>query len=100
MLKEIFWSDESRADINEIIDFILIKWSEKIVSEFLDNLESFTSQISNNPKTFPLINIEEGIRKCVISKHNSIYYVDELNFVEILRVFDNRQDPKKLAFLE
>ncbi|MFN8428382.1 MAG: type II toxin-antitoxin system RelE/ParE family toxin [Spirosomataceae bacterium] len=98
MTKEVYWSDESKKDVNEIIEFIQYQWNQQIVSDFLDKIDHSIFQISKNPKTFPLINREFGIRKCVISKHNSIFYTEEDKKVYILRVFANRKDPEKLKF--
>jgi len=98
MYKEVFWSDDAKLDIEEITDFLLVKWNVDIVEEFYNNIDEFISRIGKNSQAFPLINPQEGIRKCVVSWHNTIYYVDELEYVEILRISDNRQDPKRFRF--
>ena len=56
MTKEVYWSDESKKDVNEIIEFIQYQWNQQIVSDFLDKIDHSIFQISKNPKTFPLIN--------------------------------------------
>ena len=55
-------------------------------------------QISINPKQFPLIFKKKKIRKCVMTKHNTLFYRENKDNIDILRIFDNRQDPKKLKF--
>lgn len=47
---------------------------------------------------YPLIHKRLKIRKCVVSKHNSIYYREKKDFIEIVNVFDTRQNPNKLKF--
>ena len=32
------------------------------------------------------------------TKHNTLYYRDRKDSVDILRIYDNRQDPQKLLF--
>jgi len=49
-------------------------------------------------KIFPVINEELQIRKSVISKQNTIYYRENAGKLEIVRLFDSRQDPNKLEF--
>jgi plasmid stabilization system protein ParE len=51
-----------------------------------------------DPKIFPVSNPELEIRKSVVTKHNTLYYREVSNGVEIARLFDSRQDPKKLKF--
>jgi plasmid stabilization system protein ParE len=99
MHKEVFWSDQAKLDMQEITDFLLIKWNINVVEDFYTKIDDFIHHIGRTPQSFPLINRKEGIRKCVVSWHNSIYYVDELEFIEILRISDNRQNPTLFRFL-
>jgi plasmid stabilization system protein ParE len=79
-----------------ILQYLKENWNDQIVNRFIDITEALISQISNNPKQFPLINNRHKIRKCVITKHNTLYYRERRNLIDILRIYDNRQDPKKL----
>lgn len=38
------------------------------------------------------------VRKCVTTKHNTIYFREEPNIIVILRIYDTRQNPDKLSF--
>jgi plasmid stabilization system protein ParE len=98
MPKEIIWSRFAEEDLIHVIDYLLIRWSKKIADDFIDLLEEFTNQISRNPKCYPIINKKKRVHKCVVTKHNSLYYHEVDNIVEIIRLFDNRQNPKKLRF--
>ena len=51
-----------------------------------------------DPKIFPIINQELNIRKCVVTMHNTLYYRESDSSIQIIRLFDSRQDPKKLVF--
>lgn len=33
-----------------------------------------------------------------MTKHNSLYYTERKGYIDILRIYDNRQDPQKLKF--
>lgn len=39
------------------------------------------------------------IRKCVITKQNSLFYKIEGETIEIVRIYDTTQDPNKLEML-
>jgi plasmid stabilization system protein ParE len=73
-------------------------WNEKVSIRFLDKIEILIAQIANNPKQFPLVNKKRKVRKCVITKHNTIYYRENKRCVELLRIFDNRQYPQKRKY--
>jgi plasmid stabilization system protein ParE len=98
MPKQIIWSPLSENDFESILDFLQINWDDKVVERFIEITFSSVSQISNNPKQFPLIYKTKKIRKCVLTKHNTLYYRDRKDCIDILRIYDNRQDPKKLLF--
>jgi len=68
------------------------------VSDFIEITENVIGQIAANPTQFPYINRKKQVRKCVITKHNTSFYRDRKENIDILRIFDTRQDPHKLKF--
>ena len=73
-------------------------WGNLIIKNFIDQIEKLIDQISNNPKQIPLVNKKRKVRKCVVTKRNTIFYRENKGYVEILRIFDTRQDPKKKRY--
>ncbi len=98
MPKEIIWSPDSERDLDTILAYLSSGWNPLVSSRFLDLIEKVLVQISINPRQFPLIYKGLNIRKCVIAKHNTLYYRNKRAHVEFLRIFDSRQDPDKLNF--
>jgi plasmid stabilization system protein ParE len=98
MPKQIIWSTLSEKDFVSILDYLQTNWDFKVVQKFIEVVEGIIGQISNNPKQFPIINKNKKVRKCVLTKHNTLYYRDRYEYIDLLRIFDNRQDPKKLKF--
>lgn len=98
MPKQVNWSPLAEGDLTNILDYLHKNWERKVASYFIDLTNNFINQISINPKQFPLINKRKGIRKCVITKHNTLFYRDKSSVVEILRIYDTRQDPNTLTF--
>ena len=99
MPKPIIWSPLSENDFISILDYLQINWNEKVVSDFIDITENIIGQITTNPTQFPVINKKNQVRKCVLTKHNALFYRDRKEHIDILRIFDTRQDPHKLKFL-
>ena len=98
MPKRIIWSPLAESDLSNILDYLDQNWEKKVTTNFIDLTDNFIYQISINPKQFPYINKSKGIRKCVLTKHNTLFYRDKRSTVEILRIYDTRQDPNTLTF--
>jgi plasmid stabilization system protein ParE len=98
MLKRITWSPLAESDFSNILIYLDQNWEKKVAANFIDLTDSIIYQISRNPKQFPFIHKRKGIRKCVLTKHNTLFYRDKRSTVEILRIYDTRQDPNTLTF--
>ena len=96
MPKPIIWSPQADKDLEEILDYLAEEWENSVSLKFLDLVDMLLKQIAINPKQFPLINKSLNIRKCVITKHNTLFYRNKRNVIEVVRIYDTRQDPEKL----
>ena len=98
MPKPIIWSPLSENDFANILDRLHKKWGNKVALNFINLTENLLNQISNNPRQFPIFFKRKKIRKCVLTKHNTLFYRDGKINIEILRIYDTRQDPNSLKF--
>ncbi|WP_083631304.1 type II toxin-antitoxin system RelE/ParE family toxin [Labilibacter marinus] len=98
MSKQIVWSPSSEHDFAGILNYLSRKWNNKVALQFINKTTFLLNQIAENPKQFPVIYKSLKIRKCVLTKHNSLYYRTNRKHIEILRIYDSRQDPQKLTF--
>ena len=99
MPKPIIWSPLSEQDFLSLLDYLRDNWDTSVVQKFISITDEIVGQISHHPKQFPIINKGLKVRKCVLTKHNTLYYREMKNHVDILRIYDTRQDPKKLKFI-
>jgi len=98
MAEQIIWSSASENDFGVILEYLISHWNERVVLKFIDKIDNTVSLIAKNPKLFPIINKDLKIRKCVITKHNTLFYRSVSKNIEIVRLFDSRQNPNKLIF--
>lgn len=96
---EIIWSSEAKDDLENITDYLMVNWGIDVTSRFLLHTEKIIGRIAINPKQFPIFSRHKRIRKCVLTKQNSIFYRVKVGKVEIVRIFDTRQNPNKLKIL-
>lgn len=98
MPKEVIWSPSAENDFESILDYLQLNWNDRIINRFINKVDDTICLILEDHKIFPVINEELQIRKSVISKQNTIYYRENAGKLEIVRLFDSRQDPNKLEF--
>lgn len=96
MALKVIWSEEAENNLNEISECILESWNEKILQEFLGKLNYCIKQIQQFPELFPASLVAYKIRKCVITKQVSLFYIISKSGIEIAALFDNRQSAEKL----
>lgn len=73
-------------------------WSLKIRDKFISKLTEKIKQISSQPNSCPDSNEFDGLHKCVVTKQTTFYYriLNLSNEIEIITIFDTRQNPDKL----
>ena len=98
MPKQIIWSPLAEFDFANLLDYLDKNWERKVASNFIDLTENILNQISLNPKQFPICYKRKKVRKCVLTKHNTLFYRETRSRVEILRIYDSRQDSDTLSF--
>ncbi|MCK4922548.1 MAG: type II toxin-antitoxin system RelE/ParE family toxin [Bacteroidales bacterium] len=99
MSNSIIWSPLAEKDFEIILNYLNDKWGNDGALKFIDILDYNLFQLIRNPKQYPLINKKMKVRKCVVTKHNTIFYRYSKKHINILRVYDTRQDPADLTFI-
>ncbi len=99
MHRKIVWSPLADRDIENILEYLNKNWNQKVIIRFLNKINIATKQILKNPHQYPIINKKLQVRKCVVTKQNTLFYRNTEKTIEILRLYDTRQDPEKLKFI-
>lgn len=68
------WSEEALANLDEIIQDIERKWTEKEVERFKRKLSHLLELIQKAPFIFPVSHRYPNLRKAVLSKQTTIFY--------------------------
>ncbi len=92
----IVWSDPAKKDYWQNIDYLLENWTEKQAENFIDTVYNVLDIISNNPKTFAKTEYK-NIRSAIVVKQIRLFYrIKNGNIVELVRFWNNYQNPEKL----
>lgn len=89
-MKKVIWSPTARRSLRRTSDFILELWNEQVKTEFISQLNFRIAQIQKNPELAPTFE-DSDIRKLVIHKSVSLFYLNFPDHVRLLLVWDNRQ---------
>jgi plasmid stabilization system protein ParE len=96
MVKKVIFSLEANVRLKNIVYYLIDKWSAKHANKFLILLDNKIKNIQLFPQSYPKIRHKDKIHKCVITKQISLYYRIKQDYIEVITLFDSRQDEKKL----
>jgi len=99
MTKKVILTPIALDEYQNIIEYLLNKWGTKVTSKFINRFEIISELFVEHPQIFPFVHKEKQIQKCVLTKHNVIYFKNTPETIRVLRVFDTRQNPEKLLSL-
>ncbi len=97
MKRNIILSKRAKNKLEKLLEYLESEWSERIKNDFIKKLDHSIQIIKSNPESFPKTTIIKGLHKCVVTKQNTIYYRIKNSNIEIVTIFDTRQNPKKLT---
>lgn len=93
---KIFWSEEALSNLEEILDYLNERWTQKEIDRFKNKLNKQLEIISRFPTIFPVSNYHPNLRKAVLSKQTTIFYKIQDNIIYLAYLFDNRKDIRKI----
>ena len=74
MRREIFWSPLAEKDLENILEYLSENWNQLVVIRFLHKIDLVIDQISKVSTQYPIINKKLQLRKCVVTKQNTLFY--------------------------
>ncbi|MBZ9729507.1 type II toxin-antitoxin system RelE/ParE family toxin [Salegentibacter sp. JZCK2] len=92
---KILWTDHALSELNDTIEYLEKKWTERELKNFSRKLDHTIELISKNPELFQVFK-KNDVRRAVVAKFNNLCYRVNDDTIEILSIFSNRQDPDKI----
>lgn len=91
---EIRFSKGAYDDLDEIEDYLLNKWNDKVLEDFNLKLEHCLTLINDGVAVFQKYE-ETKYHKILITKHNTLIYSLDQNICTVHRIIQNFQDPEE-----
>jgi plasmid stabilization system protein ParE len=93
---KLFWSNEAVNNLESILDYLQKQWSQKDVNNFKIQLKKQLDLILKFPKLFPKSDYNPRLRKAVLSKQTTIFYEISGRRINLVYLFNNRQNIQKI----
>lgn len=92
----LLWSSEALKNLESIFLYLEQNWTQRELKKFAKLLDKQMKLIEGNPFLFEKSEKSIDIRRSVLTKHITIYYQIKFSEIQILTLFDSRQNPDKL----
>lgn len=92
----IVWTENSEYTLNEIIEYIGIKFRFLIAQDYYFDVISVVNSISLKPELFPLYQLNAEVRKAIINKKTILYYKIIKEEIYLIAFYDTRKGIHKL----
>lgn len=101
MALKVVWTNFAKAELKNIFDYHKNKVSQKIAKQITKEIVDKASSLSKFPEKgveeMLLIDKPQNFRYIISTNYKIIYWINSnLNRIEIVDVFDTRQNPKKI----
>jgi len=93
---KIFWTNEAIDNLESILDYLNVRWTQYEIDNFKNNLAKQISLIEQNPKLFPISLYNPRLRKAVLSKQTTIFYEVNQQIIYLAYIFNNKLDIEKI----
>ncbi len=91
---EAFLSALAERKLSLLLEYLEEEWGANSRTKYLEKFKQAINQITNHPKSCQESSEMKGIYKCIVTRQSSFYYRIRSGEIEIITLFDNRQDQK------
>lgn len=95
---KVIWSKAAFEDYEQILDYLIRFWNKEVALSFISKIEHKQNQIATQPETGKISLKAPTVRSVLVTIHNRMYYSIDQNSIQILRIYDTRQNPIKNPF--
>jgi len=93
---QVIFSKRAKIRLENLLGYLEKEWSEKSKDDFIKKLDRSIIQIKKLPTSCPESKENPGLFKCVITKQTTLFYRIKDQSVQVITLFDTRQNPGKL----
>lgn len=99
MAKQVVLSPLALINVENIFNYLNSDWGPDVADTFSVRLLEVIEQLERNPDIYQFYHRSRKIQRCVIGEQNTMYFRQTDEYIDVITIFDTRQDPKKLRQL-
>lgn len=92
---KIVWSKTAKEDFWGNIDYLEVNWNKAVVQDFINNVTHCIKILQTANTDFRKTNLPD-VFGVPITKHITLFYRRKGKTIELLRFWNNYQDPDKI----
>lgn len=98
----VFWTDFAKSELKKIFDYYKVKVSVKIAKQIAEQIVITADKLKSYPEMGTIEELlqssPENFRYIISTNYKIIYWINKAKErIEILDVFDTRQNPMKIS---
>jgi plasmid stabilization system protein ParE len=98
MARVIAWHKDAEDELDQIIEYLLYEWTEKVAQNYLSRVKQVANLVAESPEIGMASTVNDNIPSFLITKHSTTFYMVLTDQIIVLNIFDNRQDPAKRRY--
>ena len=95
-MRKVILSKRASNRLEKLIEYLESEWSLKAKKEFIRKLDKSLKQIQKYPDSCQQTDFVKGLHMSVVTKQTSVFYRYDSKSINIVTIFDNRMNPKRL----
>jgi plasmid stabilization system protein ParE len=95
-MREIKISIDAQKKTKNLLEYLETKWSERVRIKFAKKLYDSLKIIRANPEIFPRSETNKKYHKCVVTKQTTLFYTYTSKRINVVSLFDTRQNTSKI----
>jgi len=99
MAKPVILTTIAERNLERVVTYLLSEWGIGVANNFVNRYEKVIDLLKETPGIFSFFNKSRGIQKCILTKHNILFFHELESHISVITIFDTRQDPGKLNTL-
>lgn len=88
----VVWTAEAEQNLDDIKEFMLLRWSDREVTRMLRSIKDCEAIISRHPDIFKESSMRPGCRLALVHPNLTMVYQIIPDGIAIINLFDNRMD--------
>jgi plasmid stabilization system protein ParE len=95
-MRKVVLSLRASKKLEKLLEYLETKWSLKVKMDFIKKLDKSLKQIQIYPESCPQTDFVKGLHMLVVTKQIFVFYRFDSGSIQVITIFDNRMNPKKL----